>query len=238
VGTEPAPAATFERAAAEPANVVVTGTVDVAQAPAPPAIAGPAPAAAPVADQLAAAGARAPARDDAPVGAGGAFGDVADADAQRQLGDQRIQERIDSAARVAEARRRVAVGQADQTVTSTLDAAAPPAPQLQRAQQANEMRREMDENESLVVPGLEVLSVTSVGEGIAFAGTRSLQRLPGGDTLEVVHLPEGIDPSLLPPLPPSQSQATRQHADGWLVMRAAVPQTFLEQLLERLEAAR
>jgi hypothetical protein len=240
VGTEPARAETFERAAAEPTTVAVTGRVEVAQAPAPPAVAGPTPAADPAADQLAAAGGRAPARDDIPVGASaGAFGGaVADGDTQRQLADRRVQERIDSAARVSEARRRVAAGQADQTVTSTLDAAAPTAPMLQRAQQANEARREMDENESLVVPGLQVLAVTNVGDGIAFAGTRSLQQLENGDTLEVVHLPEGVDPSLLPPLAPSQSQVTRQHEDGWLVMRAAVPQTFLEQLLERLEAAR
>ena len=77
-----------------------------------------------------------------------------------------------------------------------------------------------------------------VAEGTAFAGVRAYQRLAGGDTLELVHLPEGVDPELLPPLPAGRSQLTRQTPEGWLVMRAPVSLLELEQLLERLEAGR
>jgi len=176
--------------------------------------------------------------DDAAVGNRAAFGDVvADLDG-RQVDPARVQERLDSAARAAESRRRVSV---DQTVTSALDAAAPAAPSLQRSGAANEIERERAEEEdaeSLVVPGLEVLTVENLGEGTAFAGTRSLQRLASGDTLEVIHLPEGVEPSLLAPPAPGRNQVVRQHVDGWLVMRAALSLIDLEQLLERLEAGR
>jgi hypothetical protein len=161
---------------------------------------------------------------------------AADLDA-RQADAARVQERLDSAARAAESRPRVS---ADQVVTSAIDAAAPAAPSLQRAGATNEVERERDdeETESLVVPGLEVLTVENLGEGTVFAGTRSLQRLASGDTLEVIHLPEGVDPSLLAPLAQGRSQVVRQHVDGWLVMRAPLSLIDLEQLLERLEAGR
>jgi hypothetical protein len=126
-------------------------------------------------------------------------------------------------------------------VTSAIDAAAPAAPSLQRSASANEVERERaedEEAESLVVPGLEVLSVENLGEGTAFAGTRSLQRLASGDTLEVIHLPEGVEPSLLAPPALGRNQVVRQHVDGWLVMRAPLPLIELERLLERLEAGR
>jgi hypothetical protein len=165
---------------------------------------------------------------------------VASLDSPPQLTDARIQERIDSAARAAESRRRMA---SDQLVTSTLDAAAPAAaPAAQRARAANnavdEVEREEEESGSLVVPGLEVLDVLRVSEGTAFAGVRNLQRLENGDTLEVIYLPEGIDPSLLPPLPVGKSELVRPTPEGWLVMRARVTQAYLQQLLERLEAVR
>jgi len=237
VPTEPAPAAAFERALADPAGVPpAAGRAVVTQAPAPQAT-GPAPDAA--ADQLAAA-ARAPddAPADTPVGGAAAFGGAAASlDSSPQLSAARIQERIDSAARAAESRRRVS---SDRAVTSALDAAAPASPPaMQRARAANEVQRDEDEDSgSLVVPGLEVLDVLPVSEGTAFAGVRNLQRLENGDTLEVIHLPEGIDPSLLPPLTPGKSELVRPTPEGWLVMRARVTQAYLQQLLERLEAVR
>jgi hypothetical protein len=130
--------------------------------------------------------------------------------------------------------------QADQVVTSSLDAAAsaaPAAPQLQRQRASNEVEREVEVG-SLVVPGLPVLDVLPVSEGTAFAGVRALQRLESGDTLEVFHLPEGIDPSLLAPARPETSQLVRQTPEGWLVMRAPLALVDLERLLERLESGR
>jgi hypothetical protein len=249
---EPPSVAQRERSAANTPADATALRAEVAQA-APPAAAGSGGSVAGLAVGPGAASASGPAPepdvaadpvlvdaqkvDDAAAGNRAAFGDVvADLDA-RQVDPARAQERLDSAARAAESRRRVS---ADVVVTSAIDAAAPAAPSLQRAGATNEVERERDEAEpeSLVVPGLEVLGVENLGEGTAFAGTRSLQRLASGDTLEVIHLPEGVDPSLLAPLSAGRSQVVRQHVDGWLVMRAPLPLIDLEQLLERLEAGR
>ncbi len=148
--------------------------------------------------------------------------------------DARVAERIDSAARANQAERRVAAQ--DQVVTSALAADAAAPPQRQRA--ANEETSRDEDSVSLVVPGLEVLDVLPVGSGTTFAGMRALQRLESGDTLEVVHLPEGIDPALLPALRPDLSQLVRPRGAGWLVMRAPVSERYLEELLQRLEAGR
>jgi hypothetical protein len=145
----------------------------------------------------------------------------------------RVAERIDSAARVNQPERRVA--QQDQVVTSAISADAAAPSQRQRA--ANEQAIQ-DEEPSLVIPGLEVLDVLPVGQGTTFAGMRALQRLETGDTLELVHLPAGIDPSFLPPLRPGDAQLVLQRGAGWLVMRAPVSERYLEELLQRLEGGR
>jgi hypothetical protein len=95
-----------------------------------------------------------------------------------------------------------------------------------------------EDTASLVVPGLEVLDVLPVGQGTTFAGMRALQRLQTGDTLELVHLPEAIDPASLPPLRPGWSELVRSRGSGWLVMRAPVPEASLIELLQRLESGR
>jgi len=147
----------------------------------------------------------------------------------------RVAERIDSAARASQPERRVAAQ--DQVVSSSLSADQG-APAF-RQRPANE-RVATDEEEpvSLVVPGLEVLDVLPVGQGTAFAGVRALQRLESGDTLELVHLPEQVDPSLLPPLRPGTNELVRQTGSGWLVMRAPVTERYLQELLQRLEGGR
>jgi hypothetical protein len=95
-----------------------------------------------------------------------------------------------------------------------------------------------EDTTSLVVPGLEVLDVLPVGQGTTFAGMRALQRLQTGDTLELVHLPEAIDPASLPPLRSGWSELVRSRGSGWLVMRAPVPEASLIELLQRLESGR
>jgi hypothetical protein len=240
---EPPSVAQVERPAANTPADATALRAEVAQA-APPAatgaggsasgLAGPAPAPDVTAEAVLADAQKV---DDTNAGTRAALGDVVAGLDARQVEPARVQERLDSAARAAESRRRVS---ADQVVTSAIDAAAPAAPSLQRAGATNEVERDRadEETESLVVPGLEVLTVENLGEGTAFAGTRSLQRLASGDTLEVIHLPEGVDPSLLAPLAQGRSQVVRQHVDGWLVMRAPLSLIDLERLLERLEAGR
>jgi hypothetical protein len=67
---------------------------------------------------------------------------------------------------------------------------------------------------------------------------RALQKLESGDTLELFHLPEAIDPTYLPELRAGMSQLVRQRGAGWLVMRGPVTERYLQELLQRLEGAR
>jgi hypothetical protein len=99
-------------------------------------------------------------------------------------------------------------------------------------------RSSAEEGASLVVPDLEVITVLPVGGGSTFAGMRALQRLETGDTLEVVHLPDGVEPSSLGPLRAGWSEIVRRRGSGWLVMRARLPEPFLVELLQRLEVGR
>jgi hypothetical protein len=145
-----------------------------------------------------------------------------------------VAERIDSAARANQAARRVAAQ--DQVVTSALSADAA-APSLRQGA-ANEVATRDEDSVSLVVPGLEVLDVLPVGQGTTFAGMRALQRLESGDTLELVHLPGGVDPSLLPALRLGWNELRVPRGAGWLVMRAPVSERYLTELLQRLEAGR
>jgi hypothetical protein len=153
-----------------------------------------------------------------------------------QASGARVAERIDSVARANQPERRVAAQQ-DVVISSGIaaDAASSPAAR-QRAE--NERSPADEESGSLVVPGLYVFDVLPVGQGTTFAGMRALQRLESGDTLELVHLPEAIDPTFLPPLRAGMSELVRRRGDGWLVMRAPVTERYLEELLQRLEGAR
>jgi hypothetical protein len=91
---------------------------------------------------------------------------------------------------------------------------------------------------SLVVPGLEVIDVLRIGEGTTFLGTRALQLLPTGDTLETAHLPPGVEPTVLPPLRAGWTEMIQPQRSGWLVMRARLSPAELAELLQRLESGR
>jgi hypothetical protein len=91
---------------------------------------------------------------------------------------------------------------------------------------------------SLVVPGLEVIDVLRIGEGTTFLGTRALQLLPTGDTLETAHLPPGVEPTVLPPLRTGWTEMIQPQSSGWLVMRARLSPAELAELLQRLESGR
>ena len=104
--------------------------------------------------------------------------------------------------------------------------AAPAAPETMM-----EDRAEAKVASSLVVPGLEVLSVSWL-EGAAPGTVRALQRLESGDTLEVLHLPAGSDPSALGPREADgRAELVQPRADGgYLVLRAAVDAETLARL--------
>jgi hypothetical protein len=190
------------------------------------------------ADLLAADTRRAPAE---PAPASPFVGDPArtSADATRQG----IAAQQDTSTREVEAALRATV---EQRLTSAIAAPAPAAglgggaTTLGRAAGADApvATAPNEESTSLVVPGLEVLDVLPVGQGTTFAGMRALQRLQTGDTLELVHLPEGIAPASLPPLRAGWSELVLARGSGWLVMRAPVPEASLRELLQRLEGGR
>lgn len=93
---------------------------------------------------------------------------------------------------------------------------------------------------SLVVPGLQVLSVTGL-EGAGLMGAvRVRQLLTDGDTLELVHLPPGTDPSVIPPVPDDGRTELVQPRDGggWLVARAHASREALLDLVRRMDGGR
>jgi len=90
---------------------------------------------------------------------------------------------------------------------------------------------------SLVVPGLEVLSIVWREEGVAPAGVRVLQRLDGGGELELIHLPEGFEPGLVAPPATGVTELVVPRDQGWLILRAALDEAALRELLRRLDEA-
>lgn len=89
---------------------------------------------------------------------------------------------------------------------------------------------------SLAVPGLEVLSVSLLEEGRLTGAVRILQRLQRGDTLELVYLPAGTDPSSLEPVADDgRIEWVVPRDGGWLLARARIPAEALRELLTRLE---
>jgi hypothetical protein len=93
-----------------------------------------------------------------------------------------------------------------------------------------------EDSYSLVVPGLAVIDVLNRGSGVRTEGQVALQRLESGDTLEVIHLPPELDPSVLEDPRPGNTELVVQRAAGWIVMRAPLSEEVLLELLERLLA--
>jgi hypothetical protein len=91
---------------------------------------------------------------------------------------------------------------------------------------------------SLVVPGLEVLSIVWREEGVTPAGVRVLQRTEEGDTLELLHLPEGVDPASVPVAQPPLNELVVLRGTGWLILRAPLEREELRGLLARLDSIR
>jgi hypothetical protein len=84
------------------------------------------------------------------------------------------------------------------------------------------------------VPGLPVLSIETVGADLP-AGTLRVLQLLDGDTLELLHLPAGVDPSTVAgPGDAGRTQVAVRHGAGWLLGRAHVSTEVLEALLARV----
>jgi anti-sigma factor RsiW len=93
------------------------------------------------------------------------------------------------------------------------------------------------ETGSLVVPGLDVLSIVWREEGVTPAGVRVLQRLEDGGELELIHLPEGFEPDLLERPAEGVNELVVEREQGWLILRAALDEEALAELLRRLDEA-
>lgn len=108
-----------------------------------------------------------------------------------------------------------------------------------RRERRDSGRRGGDEG-PLVVPDFNVIVIEAIEEGAAAGGTRALQWLTEADTLELLHLPEGVTPTDLASLKEEDMAELFAQRDGlWLVMRARRRSVQeLEGLLERLDANR
>jgi hypothetical protein len=77
-----------------------------------------------------------------------------------------------------------------------------------------------------------------ISEGVTAGGVRVLQELEDGEILELLHLPEGVDPDDLDPFPEDGKAGVITPRDGgWLIMRANRTVEELQALLERLDGA-
>lgn len=88
---------------------------------------------------------------------------------------------------------------------------------------------------SLVVPGLSVVDVAWVEDARVAGVVRIRQMMENGDTLEIMHMPAGSDPSDLGRLPTdSRTELVAPVGGGWIVMRADADRDRLEEYLRRM----
>jgi hypothetical protein len=128
------------------------------------------------------------------------------------------------------ARRRAA-----EPVTARIDAAAVAPPRdLPAFAQAPAPRVDMPDVGSVAVPGVDVLSYANLEEGTAPKGLHVVQVFENGDTLDVYHLPEGVEPSVLPPVETGRNEVSARREGGWVVLRAPRSVETLRELLARI----
>jgi len=138
-----------------------------------------------------------------------------------------------------EVRRTLAQESARQTRSAAADQVASPASPAAQPASGAEPSREIDPTGSLVVPGLVVLSVSWLDERGLAGVVRVRQLLEGGDTLELLHLPPGMDPSGLgATVSDGLTELVVRREGGWLVARAPITGDALTTLVDRLLAPR
>jgi hypothetical protein len=87
----------------------------------------------------------------------------------------------------------------------------------------------------LAVPGLEVISVSRLEGAVLEGSVRVLQRLEEGDTLELIHLPPGMNPGAIPTVETDgRTELVVPMELGWLVARARLPRGELERIVRTL----
>lgn len=133
------------------------------------------------------------------------------------------------AAEAQEARRRA---ESTEPAQARIDVAANAGPVVRTFDDAPAVP---DSEAPLVVPGLEVISYANVAEGTTPSGVHILQRLDDGQILDVYHLPEGVDPSVLPPVEVGRNEVRAERDGRWVILRAVLDTDALNELLARLD---
>jgi hypothetical protein len=137
--------------------------------------------------------------------------------------------------RVAAPARRRADGLERTTSRIEAGATVPAAPADQRT--FDEDPAEGAAKGPLLVPGLELIGYANVAEGTTPSGVHVVQTLEDGGILDVYHLPEGVAPSVLPPLGDGRNEVRAERDGGWVILRAALSTGALRELLARLGPA-
>lgn len=84
------------------------------------------------------------------------------------------------------------------------------------------------------VPGFEVVATENIGDGLAFVGTVTTQRLEGEDMMQAFLLEPEIELDVLPVLDPGLNEVRVETETGWVVLRGPRSEDELETLLMRL----
>jgi hypothetical protein len=90
------------------------------------------------------------------------------------------------------------------------------------------------EEPSMAVPGLEVVTVTSLGEGTASSGTHVVQRMEDGSTLDIYHLLPEVSLDIVPAAPTGANEVSRLTESGWIVLQGQHSVAELDELLQSL----
>lgn len=87
---------------------------------------------------------------------------------------------------------------------------------------------------SMAVPGLEVVAVTSLGQGTAPSGTHVVQRMEDGSIIEIYHLLPDVELDIVPAAAAGLNEVRALTESGWIVLQGPRPVEELETLLESL----
>ena len=136
------------------------------------------------------------------------------------------------AARPVRAREEAARLRRESAVEFRARAAAEPS---RDANEAARGRADTEPEGSLVVPGLELVSVSWIESGAPRGSVRVIQLLESGDTLELLHLPAGSNPAeLAVGAADGRTELVVPRSDGWLIVRAMLEGEALRQLVARM----
>jgi hypothetical protein len=101
-------------------------------------------------------------------------------------------------------------------------------------QDALDNERNFYDEPALAIPGYEVLTITSLGEGSTPVGVHVVQRIDGAVTVELFRLRPGFGPDVLPALGEGRRELRAETTDGWIVLRGALTEVQLNILLVSL----